>query len=348
MTRRVFVTVASLAIVGSVAGCGMYERAQRPAWRTQAENTCLAQHRVTPSDYIQPASEIAGPGICGMTRPFKVTALQNGAVAFNSTTTLDCSMIAELDQWLTEVVQPAAQARFGVAVVQINSMSSYSCRGINGQMGAQLSEHAFGNALDMGGFVLADGRTITIVHDWTRGDEQTQAFLRDIHGGACDHFTTVLGPGSNVYHYNHIHVDLAMHGNTSSGPRRVCKPVPQTTAPAPRRDDLPDAPDIEDDIDMAQARPASSGMYAMHNAPTAAVPQQRQQPEQLQAFNADEISKLLARSSAPIDLRHPTASAYAAPLPPRAVRSGAMGADGVFVPEGSPQDWDITSKIPRR
>jgi hypothetical protein len=346
MTRRVFVTVASLAIVGSVAGCGMYERAQRPAWRTQAENTCMAQHRITPSEYIQPANEMSGPGICGMTRPFKVTALQNGAVAFNSTATLDCSMVAELDQWLADVVQPAAQARFGVPVTQINSMGSYSCRGMNNQMGAQLSEHSFGNALDIGGFVLADGRTIAIVRDWTRGDEQTQAFLRDVHGGACEHFTTVLGPGSNAFHYNHIHVDLAMHGNTSSGARRICKPVPQTTAPAPRRDDLPDAPEIDDDIDMAQARPSSSAMYAMHSGPSAAVPEQRQQ---LQAFNADEISKLIARTNRPIDLRHSTASAYAPPRVPAApVRAGAMGADGVFVPEGAPQDWDITSKIPRR
>jgi hypothetical protein len=276
-----------------------------------------------------------------MTRPFKVTALQNGAVAFNSTATLDCSMIAELDQWLADVVQPAAQARFGAPVVQISTMGSYSCRGMNGQMGARLSEHAFGNALDMGGFVLADGRSIAIVRDWTRGDEQTQAFLRDIHGGACEHFTTVLGPGSNIYHYNHIHVDLAMHGNASSGPRRVCKPVPQTTSPAPRRDDLPDAPDLDEDIDMAQAHPPSSGMYAMHSGPSPSVPQQ---PQRLRAFNSDEISKLIARSGAPLDLQHPTASAYA----PRPSRAGAMGADGVFVPEGSPGDWDVTSKIRTR
>jgi hypothetical protein len=349
MTRRVFVTAVSLAIVGSVAGCGIYERATRPAWRTQAENTCLAQHRIAQSEYIQPANEMSGPGICGLTRPFKVTALQNGAVAFNSTATLDCSMIAELDQWLLDIVQPAAQARFGVPVVQINSMGSYSCRGMNNQAGARLSEHAFGNALDIGGFVLADGRTIAIVHDWTRGDEQTQAFLRDVHGGACDHFTTVLGPGSNVFHYNHIHVDLAMHGNTSSGARRICKPVPQTTSPAPRRDDLPDAPDIDEDIDMASARPPSSAMYAMHASPSAAVPQPPRRQEELQAFNADEISKLIARSNAPLDLQHPTANAYAAPrTPQRPVRAGAIGSDGVFVPEGAPGDWDLTSKIRTR
>ncbi|MCP6757151.1 extensin family protein, partial [Klebsiella pneumoniae] len=76
----------------------------------------------------------------------------------------------------------------GQAVTQINSMGSYSCRGMNGAWGAPLSEHAFGNAIDIGGFVLADGREIAIVRDWTRGDEQTRAFLMDVHGGSCRHF----------------------------------------------------------------------------------------------------------------------------------------------------------------
>ena len=107
-----------------------------------------------------------------------------------------------------------------------------------------------------------------------------------------------------------------MHGNSSSGPRRICKPVPQTTAPAPRRDDLPDAPDIDEEIDMAATRPNSSEMYAMHRGPAAAVPQQERQ---LQAFNADEISKLIARSNQPLYLQHTTASAYVGTPPAAAV-----------------------------
>jgi hypothetical protein len=86
-------------------------------------------------------------------------------------------------------------------------------------------------------------------------------------------------------------------------------------------------------------------MYAMHSAPSAALPQQQRQ---LQAFNSDEISKLISRSGAPLDLQHPTASAYAPRPPLRPTRAGAMGADGVFVPEGGPGDWDITSKIRSR
>jgi hypothetical protein len=235
MARRVspiLLVLSPALILAALSGCSVFQKPQRPAWRTQAENACLAEQRVRPNAYVQIAQELDGPGICGMTKPFKVTALQGGAVGFNATATLDCSMVAELDSWLADIVQPAAQARFGQNVAQINSMGSYACRGMNGQRGAPLSEHSFGNALDIGGFVLADGRDISIVRDWTRGDEQTRAFLMDVHGGSCRHFSTVLSPGSNMFHYNHIHVDLALHGR---GGGRICKPVPQETAPPPEQ-----------------------------------------------------------------------------------------------------------------
>jgi hypothetical protein len=238
MARRVSSSSAPLwpaLLLAALAGCSVPSKPQRPAWRAQAENVCIAEKRVRPSAYVELAGEMDGPGICGMTKPFKVTALQNGAVAFNARATLDCPMVAELDSWLADVVQPAAQARFGQAIAQINSMGSYSCRGMNGQSGAPLSEHSFGNALDIGGFVLADGREISIVRDWTRGDEQTRAFLMDVHGGSCQHFSTVLSPGSNAFHYNHIHVDLAMHGRRG---HRVCKPAPRDTIPPPGEEQL--------------------------------------------------------------------------------------------------------------
>jgi hypothetical protein len=227
MARRV--SLPLLLALAALAGCAG-PKPQRPAWRTQAENACIAQRRVQPSEFVALANEVEGPGICGLTRPFRVTALQGGAVAFNSTATLDCPMVAELDTWLADTVQPAAQARFGQRVARIDSMGSYACRGMNNQSGAQLSEHSFGNALDIGGFTLEDGRQITLVKDWWHGDEQARAFLMDVHRGSCGHFSTVLSPGSNAFHYNHIHVDLAMHGRSG---RTICKPAPQETLPPP-------------------------------------------------------------------------------------------------------------------
>ena len=120
--------------------------------------------------------------------------------------TLACPIVSALDRWIAEAVQPAALRWFGVPVAEIRQISAYSCRGMNGQPGARISEHAFGNALDIASFKLADGHVITIKGGW-RGTPEEQGFLRDVQGAACDTFTTVLAPGSNAFHYDHIHVD---------------------------------------------------------------------------------------------------------------------------------------------
>ena len=104
-------------------------------------------------------------------------------------------------------MQPAAQRWFGARVVEIKQISAYSCRGMNGNPNAHISEHAFGNALDIAAFTLADGRRITVKDGW-RGMPEEQGFLRDVQAAACQQFNTVLAPGSNRYHYDHIHVDL--------------------------------------------------------------------------------------------------------------------------------------------
>ncbi len=133
--------------------------------------------------------------------------------------TLACPIVSALDRWFANAVQPAARKWFNQPVVEIKQISAYSCRGMNGQPGAHISEHAFGNALDIAAFVLADGHRITVKDGW-KGAPEEQGFLRDVQGSACDQFTTVLAPGSNQFHYDHIHVDLMRR---ASG-RRICQP----------------------------------------------------------------------------------------------------------------------------
>lgn len=281
MVRSVLPYAAVALLGAALSGCGVTERQQRPAWRDRAEAACLTQKLVQVSAYVQPAREIDGPGICGLKQPFKVTALANGTVALRSTGTLGCPMIASLDKWVTEVVQPVAQARFGQPVTEISSAHTFGCRSVNNQRGAKLSEHAFGNAIDLGVFKLADGREVKIVRDWTRGDDQSKAFLRELHAGACDHFRTVLGPGSDMFHYNHFHLDLAMHGNTSRGLRHICRPQPQLQKLPPKLDNLPDPPELEPDLDIArnnQRGPALARGYAV------AQPGIAMQPERLRAI----------------------------------------------------------------
>ncbi len=91
---------------------------------------------------------------------------------------------------------------------------------MNGNPHAHISEHAFGNALDIAAFTLADGRRIAVKDGW-KGLPEEQGFLRDIQAAACQQFSTVLAPGSNVYHYDHIHVDLMRRASQ----RLICEPA---------------------------------------------------------------------------------------------------------------------------
>ena len=101
---------------------------------------------------------------------------------------------------------PTHKARFGQRIATLNVFGAYSCRSVDNIAGARLSEHAFGNAVDVAGFTLADGREIDFLHDWKKTDSQESAFLHEAHAGACQYFTTVLAPGADVFHYNHIHL----------------------------------------------------------------------------------------------------------------------------------------------
>ena len=204
-----------------------------------------------------------------MTRPLKVSALANGAIAVDKTLTIDCPMIPALEAWLNDIVEPDAQTRFGQRVATVNVFGAYSCRGIDNMPGARLSEHAFGNAVDVAGFTLADGREIDFVRDWKTTDTQEAAFLHEVHAGACQYFTTVLGPGADVFHYNHIHLDLANHGSTDTGPRRICKPTPAPDLlPAPQpRDGLPPAPDIDEPLDIAHLSARAAAAVPRDTAP---------------------------------------------------------------------------------
>jgi len=163
-----------------------------------------------PQDFSQPR---LGPGAGNITGAV-------GPVAMKPVATLACPIVSALDKWLAEAVQPAAMRWFGARVVEIKQISAYSCRGMNGNSRAHISEHAFGNALDVAAFTLADGRRITVKDGW-KGMPEEQGFLRDVHASACDRFNTVLSPGSNIYHYDHIHVDLMRRASQ----RVVCKPA---------------------------------------------------------------------------------------------------------------------------
>lgn len=180
-----------------------------------------------PEPYYTPPLRTHPPGRYGAPRgeplpPLgpQAPALAGGPAMVQPAATLACPMVSALDQWISASVQPAALRWFGQPVVEIRQISAYSCRGMNGSPRARISEHAFGNALDIASFTLADGRKVTVRDGW-RGLPEERGFLHDVHAAACQQFSTVLGPGSNIYHYDHLHLDLMRR---SSG-RAICNPA---------------------------------------------------------------------------------------------------------------------------
>jgi hypothetical protein len=173
-------------------------------------STAVPAPRTRPQTYNTPAydppAERREPARLGPSRG-PSTPANIPAATLTPTATLACPLVSALDRWVSEGVQPAALHWFRQPVTEIHQIGSYSCREMIGAGGHGVSEHAFGNALDIAGFTLADGRKITVREGW-HGTPEEQGFLHDVQLYACDTFVTVLAPGYNAAHYDHIHVDL--------------------------------------------------------------------------------------------------------------------------------------------
>jgi hypothetical protein len=169
---------------------------------------CAAALRAT-TLAVTPVPDRALAAGCGWHDAVRVTALPARAGA---PFVLTCPAAVSLAMWDLHTVQPAAIATFGGRVVAIEHFGSYACRDIGRGASAEglerRSEHATANALDVAGFVLADGNTVSVARDWSRGAGDARGrFLRTVHDGACAVWNGVLGPEYNAAHRDHFHLD---------------------------------------------------------------------------------------------------------------------------------------------
>jgi hypothetical protein len=125
---------------------------------------------------------------------------------------MKCRAADRFTLWVNEAVQKAALAWLDSKVTRIDSFGTYSCRPVNNVEGARLSEHGRANAVDVAGFVLADGRRITIKDGWYGADPNVRDFLRAVHKAACRRFGIVIGPDGDRHHQDHLHFDLGGNG----------------------------------------------------------------------------------------------------------------------------------------
>lgn len=142
---------------------------------------------------------------CGWTNGVAVRSVGSAEIGLNPVT---CEAAAALALWVNHDVQPLAQSILGSRVTRIHDMGTYACRNIVGNVMWKdfRSQHAAANAIDIGGFTLADGRHISVLKDW-RGSGPASRFLRAVHDRACRYFRVTLGPDFNPAHRDHFHLD---------------------------------------------------------------------------------------------------------------------------------------------
>jgi hypothetical protein len=205
MLRNVLWGVAICGVSLGLLACSGDD--SKPRFETRGVSSpngyCAADPRSVAE--AQKISDIDEGNGCGVRNAWSATAL--GGVTLDKPQTFNCATVYTASKWLMDVVQPAAEQSFGSRVVRIDVPSAYACRSRNSVRGAKLSEHGFGNAIDVSRFTLEDGRRIDVLTGWN-GDSDSRTFLRTVRSEACGRFSTVLGPGSDVHHRDHIHMDL--------------------------------------------------------------------------------------------------------------------------------------------
>jgi hypothetical protein len=182
---------------------------------------------------------VNGPGQCGASDVVRLDGIMmpnSALVTVIPAATLRCPMAEAVAQWVRNDLGPA-MAELESPLAAITTHGSYDCRGRNNAVGAKVSEHGRGNALDLGPIRLANGAMMDL------SKRSTPRLLRQrVRDAACQRFNTVLGPGSDPYHAEHIHVDLAerAHGY------RMCQwdvgnaqPIAEVPIPLPTADRFP-------------------------------------------------------------------------------------------------------------
>lgn len=194
---------------------------QPSGWATSRKMAALRQDRALCRAFLDrsgiavPALPPSGEGACRRDDRKVLAAPARLDIALRpAAPQATCAIDAGLARWLQLGVKPAAQATLGSPVVRMEHLGTANCRRIGGGGRGNWSEHATGNAIDIAGFVLADGRRISVRRDWSAsagkaGDESASAFLHMIRDSACAEFSTVLSPDYNAAHADHLHLDQA-------------------------------------------------------------------------------------------------------------------------------------------
>jgi len=136
--------------------------------------------------------------------------LDQSLTPYSATLSMSCPLAAALYVWERHVVIPSAEKHLGSKVTRIETMGAYSCRRVNSAKTGSWSEHATGDAVDISGFSLADGRTILVKDSFGKATSEGR-FLAEVRDRACNLFSATLSPDYNALHANHLHLDMGLY-----------------------------------------------------------------------------------------------------------------------------------------
>lgn len=211
-----------------LSGCSVLPGGSGKATQAQPVHTQAASNAVSRAPAVQQC--LAGLGAagaqfsplpdryieqgCSTIGTVQMTALAGDRNRFDihNIGPVTCDVGSAFAGWVRFGIDRAARQMLGSPIRSVETFGSYSCRNVAGT--SRRSAHASASAIDISGFVLEDGRRITVTDDWHGGSAAEREFLRVVAASACKRFSTVLGPGYNAAHRDHLHVEGVASGNS--------------------------------------------------------------------------------------------------------------------------------------
>ena len=212
---RIVLPAMSLALV--LTGCNALPQGEQPgpARKSTAVTTprpetraCLAELGASKAAFSPLPDKYYGAG-CSTLGTVQISSVKSddAKLALTNLGPVTCPLAETFAAWARFGADRAAQQILGSPIVKIETMGSFNCRNIAGS--PRRSAHATASAIDVSGFVLADGRRITVSGNWNDPSPKVRQFFATIQASACKRFGTVLGPAYNAAHYDHLHLEMS-------------------------------------------------------------------------------------------------------------------------------------------
>lgn len=213
---RLILPALSLALL--LGGCGALPEARQQGGKVRQSTgvmtprpetrACMADLGATKAAFAPVPDKYYGAG-CSTLGTVQMSSVKgdDAKLALSNLGPVTCPLAETFAAWARFGADRAAQQILGSPIVKIETMGSYSCRNVAGS--GRRSAHATASAIDVSGFILADGRRITVSGNWHDQSPKVRQFFATIHASACKRFGTVLGPAYNAAHYDHLHLEMS-------------------------------------------------------------------------------------------------------------------------------------------